>query len=110
MTRFLSAVIFAFLIVFLARPIFADSQLRFQDYMDIWTENSSLASQYLQEAEKALKGGDELQGCAMQSKAGDYGIQATEALIEAFKISDQTDGLSNLEAGLNKWMELRDFC
>ena len=82
----------------------------FDKYMNIWTEKSQLASSFLLRAENAFKDGDELKGCAAQQKASSYGIEATKALIIAMKLSGSQDGLDNLETGMNKWKELRDFC
>ncbi len=88
----------------------AEGQESFEILMQEWNQKKELASQYLIEAEDAFKSGDELSGCVTQQKAGIYGIEATESLIKAMKSKGATDGLENLEAGLNKWKELRDFC
>ena len=88
-------------------PIFAQD---FESYMYEWNDKRELATQYLLEAEKALKEGDKTTGCTKQRKASKYGIEATESLIKAFEESASTDDLSNIIAGLNKWQELKDFC
>ncbi len=98
------------LILFQVDKVFADSQKDFSEHMRDWQEKKELASFYLMEAEKSFKSGDELSGCVTQQKAGEYGIQATESLISAMRLNNSTDGLENLESGLNKWRELRDFC
>ena len=82
----------------------------FETYMREWNNKRELATQYLLDAEKALKEGDEATGCVNQRKASQYGIEATKSLIEAMKINGSTDGLDNIESGLNKWRELGDFC
>ena len=83
----------------------------FEMNMDVWNNKAALASKYLQKAEEALKKGDKIQGCSDQKKAGGYGIEATEALIKAFEINGNAQSeVSNLNNGLNKWRELRDFC
>ena len=82
----------------------------FESYMQEWNDKRELATQYLLDAEKALKEGDEATGCVAQRKASKYGIEATESLIKAMKINGSTDGLENFESGLNKWKELGDFC
>ncbi|WP_320667493.1 hypothetical protein [Prochlorococcus sp. MIT 1307] len=82
----------------------------FESYMQEWNEKRELATQYLRDAERALKEGDEAISCTTQRKASKYGIEATESLIKAMKINGSTDGIENFELGLNKWRELRDFC
>ena len=100
-----------FLLLFLTgSPSLADFGSQFGGYMNVWNENIELASQYLKNAETEFKNGNELQGCVDQRKAAKYGIKATESLIKAFEISGSTDDLSNIEHGLDKWKELRDFC
>ena len=91
-------------------PAFSNSETEFQKYILKWEEKRELASKTLIEAEEAFKASDELTGCVAQQKAGEYGVAATEALIMAMKVNGSTDGLENLEAGLNKWKELRDIC
>ncbi|WP_041391483.1 hypothetical protein [Prochlorococcus marinus] len=98
------------LFIQLAKPALATPSQKFREYMEIWTENSELASKYLKEAENEFKQGDELEGCVNQRKAAIYGIKGTESLIKAFEISGSTNDLSNIESGLAKWKELRDFC
>ena len=99
-----------FCLLILGNPVLADSQISFDDYMKIWNENIELASQGLNDAESAFKNGDALQGCVKQREAAKYGVEATESLIKAFEISGSTGDMSNLESGLDKWKELRDFC
>ncbi len=89
---------------------FAANEKEFLNYMQDWTEKKELASKYLREAEESFKAGDELSGCSIQKKASNYGIEATNSLISAMEAQGATDGLENLEAGLNKWRELGDFC
>ena len=76
-----------------------------------WNNKISIASEFLEEAEKSLKSGDKNQGCLMQKKAGKMGVEATKSLIIAFKINGATESeLDNINSGMNKWRELRDFC
>ncbi|WP_036892194.1 MULTISPECIES: hypothetical protein [Prochlorococcus] len=93
-------------------PQFANAKPlnKFDNYMNEWNQKISLASDYLETAEMELKNGDELQGCINQRKAANYGIEATQSLIKAFEISNSTEDLSDIKAGLNKWRELRDSC
>ena len=82
----------------------------FETYMRAWDDKRTMATEFLLDAEKALKQGDKANGCASQRKASKYGIEATESLIKAMKINGSTEGLEGFESGLNKWRELGDFC
>ena len=82
----------------------------FRDYMDTWNEKIKLASEYLDQAENELKNGDAIQGCINQKKAAGFGIEASESLIKAFKVNGSQGDIENVETGLKKWKELRDFC
>ena len=88
----------------------AESAKEYRAYMKEWEENRELATQYLLEAETALKEGLKDLGCNKQHKASVYGIKATQSLIKAMKANGSTDGIENFESGLNKWRELGDFC
>tara|TARA_Y100001968_G_C19351454_1_gene714869 strand:- start:142 stop:384 length:243 start_codon:yes stop_codon:yes gene_type:complete len=68
------------------------------------------ASKILKEIETNLKDGSRAGVCARQREAASYGIEAMESLIKAFKTNGSTTEMENLQAGLNKWRELRDFC
>ncbi len=78
--------------------------------MNNWNEKIKIASDYLDKAEQSLKEGDEIQGCIKQRKAAEYGIDATNSLIKAFQERDPNYDMSDIETGLAKWKELRDFC
>ena len=107
MQSFLVCSLLLLLITFQSTEAFAGD---FELYMQEWNSKRELATQYLLDAEKALKEGDEATGCATQRKASQYGIEATESLIKAMKINGSIDGLDNIKSGLNKWRELKDFC
>ena len=107
MKSFLSGFLLLLLITIQNSPAFAEG---FESYMQEWNDKRELATQYLLDAEKALKEGDEATGCVIQRKASKYGIEATESLIKAMKLKGSSDGLDNFESGLNKWRELGDFC
>ena len=108
--KYLFTLILIFCLLINALPTSADSLKEFDTLMNDWDEKINLASKYLDNAEKSLKNGDALQACSDQSKASQYGIEGTQSLIKAFKISGTTKDLSDLESGLEKWSELGDFC
>ncbi len=110
MKALLASLILSVFIFFNGGEAFADSHQDFEMLMEKWTEKRELASQFLLEAEQAFKEGDALSGCVIQQKAAGYGIEATESLIKAMEVNGAKDGIENLESGLNKWRELRDFC
>ncbi len=62
------------------------------------------------EIEIDLKDGTRDKVCSRQREAAKYGIEATESLIKAFKINGSKIEMENLQAGLKKWKELRDYC
>ncbi len=110
MKRALLGIFFGILILCNPLALLAEEGSVFQRNMDIWNEKRELASQYLLKAEVYFKEGNELEGCASQQRASSYGIEATEALIKAMELNGAQEGTDDLEAGLNKWRELGDFC
>ena len=98
--------------ILLTQPISASAENKdeFINYINEFDRKRELASQLLIEAEEELKSGDELTSCATQKEASTYGIEATLALIKAMEVNETTEGIENLESGLKKWKELRDFC
>ena len=107
MKTLFAASLLVLLITFQSTFAFAQD---FEFYMQEWNDKRGLATQYLLDAENALKEGNKASGCVKQRKASKYGIEATESLIKAMKIHGSTDGLENFESGLNRWRELGDFC
>ncbi len=99
-----------YLVAFNANVGLAVSENDFDKYMLEWDQKREMASQYLIQAETALREGDELTSCSIQKKASKYGIEATLSLIKAFEISGKEQEIVDLESGLNKWRELGDFC
>ncbi len=108
--RFFFILILLIIIIYPVNVVFSQDVNSYNDNLENWNHNIKLASDYLENAEKELKNGNEIDACIQQRKAADYGIKATNSLIKAFKESGSTEDLSNIEAGLNKWKELRDFC
>ncbi len=85
------------LIIFAFAPLVSAYDINeYKNQLDNWNQKIKLASESLEEAEKELKDGNEIQACLKQRKAAGYGIEATESLIKAFEISGSTDDLSNI--------------
>ncbi len=98
------------LLLFFPLNVLAYSQEEFDVNFNEWNEKRELASRLLLDAEESFKMGDELNGCVSQHKASQYGIEATQALIRAMKLSRTENGLEDLQIGLNKWRELGESC
>ncbi len=99
------------IVIFLSsEAAIASNDEDFKIYMDNWNQKIKLASEFLDKAETELKNGDAIQGCINQKKAARLGIEATESLINAFKVNGSQNDIENIENGLQKWKELRDFC
>ena len=109
-TKIIASLVVLFISFINNKAAVADNQSQYSILMDEWNKNKDIASKLLLEAEGQFKDGDEISGCSTQRKASEYGIKATNSLIEAMKANQFYDGLENLEAGLNKWKELRDLC
>ncbi len=90
--------------------LFAITEKDYQAKMEVWEHKRELASQYLLEAEKAFKAGDELQGCASQREASEMGIEATKSLITAMETNGSSSEIENLQVGLNMWTKLGNIC
>ena len=102
------SLIFAFGLFILLIPVNAETE--FEMYLNDFYQKQERASKILKEIETDLKDGSKDRVCARQKEAARYGIEATESLIKAFKINGSKTNMENLEAGLDKWRELRDFC
>ena len=89
-------------------PVKAETE--FEIYLREFYFKQEQASKILKEIEKDLKNGSRERVCSRQREAANFGIEATESLIKAFKISGSMTQLDNLQAGLDKWRELRDYC
>ena len=104
----LLSLIFYISLFVLLKPVKAETE--FEIYLSDFYQKQEQASKILKEIEIDLKDGSRDRVCARQSEAARYGIEATESLIKAFKINDSKIEMENLQAGLNKWKELRDYC
>ena len=105
---FLLLLIPPILLFFSFIPVSAESE--FEMYLSDFYQKQEKASRILKEIEIDLKDGSRDRVCARQREAASYGIEATESLIKAFKTNGSTSQMENLQAGLDKWRELRDYC
>ena len=109
MSRLLiQCLIVSILLFFLLKPVKAET--KFEMYLNDFYQKQAQASKILKGIETDLKDGSRDRVCARQREAARYGIEATESLIKAFKINGSKTEMENLQAGLNKWFELRDYC
>ena len=102
------SLIFSFFLFISLIPVNAETE--FDMYLSDFYQKQALASKILKDIETDLKGGSKDGVCARQRQAARYGIEATESLIKAFKINGSKTQMENLQAGLDKWRELRDYC
>ena len=102
------SLIFVVLLFSSVIPVSAESE--FEIYLSDFYQNQEKASKILKEIETDLKDGSRDRVCARQREAASYGIEATESLIKAFKTNGSESQMENLQAGLDKWRELRDYC
>jgi len=90
--------------------ISVNAESEFEMYLSDFYQKQDKASKILKGIETDLKDGSRDRVCARQREAASYGIEATESLIKAFKINGSKTEIENLQAGLAKWRELRDYC
>ena len=98
------------LVLLFSSVISANAESEFEMYLRAFYQKQEKASNILKEIEIDLKDGSRDRVCARQREAASYGIEATESLIKAFKTNDSKTEMENLQAGLDKWRELRDYC
>ena len=103
--QLLISVIFLFFSV-----ISVNAESVFEMSLSDFYQKQEKASKILKEIETDLKDGSRDRVCARQREAASYGIEATESLIKAFKTNGSESQMENLQAGLDKWRELRDYC
>ena len=104
----LLSLIFTFFLFISLLPVNAETE--FDMYLIDFYQKQERASKILKDIETDLKGGSKDNVCARQREAARYGIEATESLIKAFKLNGSKTQMENLQAGLDKWRELRDYC
>ena len=106
---FLLSLIFYFSLFIPLIPVKADTD--FEIYLNDFYLKQEKASNILKEIEKELKDGSRDKACARQKEAASFGIEATKSLIKAFEIKKGSKKqIKNLQTGLYKWRELRDYC
>ena len=105
---FFISLTFVVLLFSSVKPVSAESE--FETYLSDFYQKQEKASKILKEIETDLKDGSRDRVCARQREAASYGIEATESLIKAFKTNGSASQMENLQAGLDKWRELRDYC
>ena len=88
----------------------ANAGSEFDLYLSDFYQKQEKATKILKEIEMDLKDGSRDKVCARQREAAKYGIEATESLIKAFEINGSKNEIENIQAGLEKWRELRDYC
>ena len=98
------------LVVLYSSVISVNAESEFEMYLIDFYQKQEKASKLLKEIETDLKDGSRDRVCARQREAASYGIEATESLIKAFKTNGSESQMENLQAGLDKWRELRDYC
>ena len=98
------------LVLLFSLVISANAESEFERYLSDFYQKQEKASKILKEIETDLKAGSREKVCARQREAASYGIEATESLINAFKSNGSKTEIENLQAGLDKWRELRDYC
>ena len=87
-----------------------NAESEFEMYLNNFYQKQEKASKILKEIEIDLKDGSRDRACARQREAAKYGIEATESLIKALKTNGSKNEIENLQVGLEKWRELRDYC
>ncbi len=109
MKRLFPLLLISFIILF-SSVISVNAESEFEKYLDDFYQKQEKASKILKEIETDLKDGSRDTVCARQREAANYGIEATESLIKAFNTNGSKTEMENLQAGLDKWRELRDYC
>ena len=109
MKRLFPLLLISFVLLF-SSVISVNAESEFEMYLIDFYQKQEKASKILKEIETDLKDGSRDRVCARQREAASYGIEATESLIKAFKTNGSESQMENLQAGLDKWRELRDYC
>ncbi len=97
-------------VLFHISVISVNAESDFEMHLNDFYQKQEHASKILKEIETDLKDGSRDRVCARQKEAASYGIEAMESLIKALKTNGSKTEMENLQAGLDKWKELRDYC
>ena len=109
MKRLFSLLLICFALYFFS-VLSVNAESEFEIYLNDFYQKQEKASKILKGIETDLRDGSRDRVCARQRKAASYGIEAMESLIKAFKANGTGTEIENLQAGLDKWRELRDYC
>ena len=109
MKRLFPLLFIPFVLLFFS-VISVNAESEFEMYLSDFYQKQERASKILKEIETDLKDGSRDRVCARQKEAASYGIEAMESLIKALKTNGSKTEMENLQAGLDKWKELRDYC
>ncbi len=101
-------ILFVFYLLISCFPAQAETQ--FETHMNTFYTKQEIASKLLKDIEKDLKDGSIERLCARQRKASNYGIEATESLIQAFEVNGTPYNSDDMKAVLNKWRDLKRNC
>ena len=100
----------SFLLLF-SSVVSVNAESEFEIHLSDFYQKQEKASKILKEIETDLKNGSRERVCSRQREAAGYGIEATESLIKALITNGaKKTELENLQTGLDKWRELRDYC
>tara|TARA_Y100001968_G_C19368277_1_gene723733 strand:- start:234 stop:563 length:330 start_codon:yes stop_codon:yes gene_type:complete len=105
---FILSLIISFFLLISQSPV--NAKTKYEMYLSDFYLKQEQASKILKEIETDLKNGSRNKVCQRQREAANFGIQATNSLIKAFEINGSISDIENLQSGLNKWKELRDYC
>ncbi len=109
MKRLFPLLLILFVLLF-SSVISVNAESEFDMYLSDFYQKQEKASKILKEIETDLKYGSRDRVCERQREAASYGIEAMESLIKALKTNGSKTEMENLQAGLDKWRELRDYC
>ena len=109
MKRLFSLLLISIVLLFFS-VISVNAESEFEMYLNDFYQKQEKASRILKEIETDLKDGSRDRICSRQREAASYGIEAMESLIKALKTNGSKTEMENLQAGLDKWRELRDYC
>ena len=98
------------LVILFSSEISVHAESKFDIYLSDFYKKQDKASKILKTIETDLKFGTRDNVCARQREAAIYGIEATESLIKALQTNGSKTEIESLQAGLDKWRELKDFC